>query len=316
MKIGVQTWGSRGDVEPFLALGLGLVEAGHDVRIVATTQADKLLPDLPGLPIRRVGRAMTQVDGDELLDRVIACSSPLAQAKLVLAEGLLPSAEAMYGAALELAADCDLIVRHHFLYMTQAAAMKLNTPEVSVFLTPDLLPTKAHPPNGMPGLGPLQSAAWWLADKGISSVFGPPAAELRARVGLPKARSVLHDVWPSVNANLIAVSPSMFPRPADWAATHHLTGFWHAPSSVSAAMSVELDAFLEAGPPPVFGSFGSMSAAVVHDALPTPRCSSRRQSLRAFGSCSSSRPARPTRAPTFSMSSLLLMRGSFRDVRL
>jgi len=197
MKIGMQTWGTRGDVEPFFALGRGLAEAGHEVRLLVTTQADLALPEFPGLSVERVGAVMTQADGDELLDQVIAQSSPLAQAKLVLKKGLLPSAHEMYDAALELAADSDLIVRHHFLYMAQAAAMKLGKPEVSVFLTPDLLPTKVHPPTGMPSLGPLQSAAWWLADKGISSVFGPSAAALRERAELPKPTGVLRDIWPS-----------------------------------------------------------------------------------------------------------------------
>ncbi len=260
MKIGMQTWGTRGDVEPFFALGRGLAEAGHEVRLLVTTQADLALPEFPGLSVERVGAVMTQADGDELLDQVIAQSSPLAQAKLVLKKGLLPSAHEMYDAALELAADSDLIVRHHFLYMAQAAAMKLGKPEVSVFLTPDLLPTKVHPPTGMPSLGPLQSAAWWLADKGISSVFGPSAAALRERAELPKPTGVLRDIWPSATANLVAVSPAMFQRPADWPSNHHLTGFWHAPSSTSATMSEDLEAFFQAGSPPVYASFGSIGA--------------------------------------------------------
>lgn len=260
MKIGLQTWGSHGDVEPFMALAEGLAERGHEVRLVVTTQGDKELRAPDGVRLDRVGRSMTQAEGDDLFDRVIALGSPMAQGKLVLQEGFMPFADDMFEAARDLVDDCDLIVRHHFLYMTQVAAELAGVPEVSVFLTPDLLPTKEHPPTGMPSLGPLQGVAWWMANKGVSSIFGPPAQALRAKMGLPESKGVLNDVWVSSTANLVAVSPTLFERPGDWPETHHLTGFWRAPSASTLDLDPELDAFIDAGEPPVYATFGSMSS--------------------------------------------------------
>jgi sterol 3beta-glucosyltransferase/vancomycin aglycone glucosyltransferase len=258
MKIGLQTWGTQGDVDPFFALAGALADRGHQVRLVVTTQADRKYPAPPGVQLERVGARMAQADGDALFDRVIGLSSPMAQGRLLLEEGFLPSEAEMHEAAQALVADCDLVVRHHFLYMTRIAAERAETPEVSVFFTPDLLPTKAHPPTGMPSLGPLQSVGWWLANKGISSVFGPPAARLRRDAGLPRSKGVLHDVWPSATANLIAVSPTLFPRPGDWPEQHHLTGFWRGRTSTHAQLAPELAQFLESGSPPVYATFGSM----------------------------------------------------------
>ena len=36
MKIGLQTWGSEGDIRPFTALAAGLVDAGHEVTLAVT----------------------------------------------------------------------------------------------------------------------------------------------------------------------------------------------------------------------------------------------------------------------------------------
>ena len=41
MKIGLQTWGSEGDVQPFLALASGLVKAGHEVTLVITEVSNR-----------------------------------------------------------------------------------------------------------------------------------------------------------------------------------------------------------------------------------------------------------------------------------
>lgn len=258
-RIGLQTWGSEGDVQPFLALAGGLAEAGHDVRLVMTTQADKAYEVPPGVTLERAGPDVYGEEGAALIGRVIGIRSPLKQARLMVEEGFEPYAAAMREAAEELVASSDLVVRHHFLYMTQAVAEKAGVPEVSVYLTPDLLPTRAHPPTGMPSLGPLQGLAWWLTDKGISSVFLEPAKRLRAEMGLPRARGMLRDVWPSSLANLVAVSPALFPRPADWPEHLHLTGFMRGPIASSAAIDPELEAFLEDGEPPLYAAFGSLS---------------------------------------------------------
>lgn len=259
MRIGLQTWGTQGDVEPFIALAAVLAARGHAVRLVATTQSDKQYQVASGVQFERVGPDMTQADGDALMNRVIALSSPMAQGRMLLEEGFLVGEDAMREAADDLVADSDIVVRHHFLYMTRIAAEKLGKPELSVFLTPDLLPTKQHPPTGMPSFGPLQSFAWWLADRGISGIFGPPAAKLRAAAGLPRSKGVLQDVWRSASGNLIAVSPALFPRPTDWPTSHHLTGFWNGPSTTDAVLSPDLDTFLETGTAPVYASFGSMA---------------------------------------------------------
>ena len=183
--IGLQTWGSEGDVQPFLALSRKLVSAGHQVQLAITTQAERRYAQ-EGVQIERVGPAMTKAEGDALLQRCVKMRSPMSQAKLILERAFAPAEEAMFEAARAMAKRCDLLVRHHFLHMTQAAALERGVPEISVYLAPDLIPTRTHPPTGMPNLGPtLNRALWWMAGKGIQQLFGVPAARLRRSLGLP-----------------------------------------------------------------------------------------------------------------------------------
>lgn len=258
-KIGLQTWGTTGDVQPFLALAGALAARGHTVELSVATASDAALEAPDGVTLTRVPGAPSAAQMAELVQRTIALSSPLAQGRLMLHEGLLPHVPALLDAAQALARRSDLLVRHHFLYMAQAAARQANLPEVSVFFTPDLLPTRAHPPTGMPSLGPLQSVAWWMMARGAGSIFLPPARTLAAQLGQPVPAHLMRDVWASPTRNLIAVSPTLFPRPADWPEAHTLTGFWRSPVSHERALIPTLDAFLSAGDAPLYATYGSMT---------------------------------------------------------
>ena len=56
-EIGIQTWGSEGDIRPFLALAAGLAEAGHEVTVVITSVDDKNYQDYA----QRFGFTLTPV---------------------------------------------------------------------------------------------------------------------------------------------------------------------------------------------------------------------------------------------------------------
>lgn len=172
----------------------------------------------------------------------------------------------MTDAAMALAQEVDLVIRHHFLHMTQAAAMAHQTPEISVFLEPDLLPTREHPPTGMPSLGPLQQLGWWMMAKGAGGIFMPPAIALRKKLGLTQPNNLMNDVWSSQTATLIATSPTLSPRPSDWPETYHMTGTWRAPVGEQLPIDEGLDHFIEASDATVYVSFGSMMPTSEHGA--------------------------------------------------
>jgi UDP:flavonoid glycosyltransferase YjiC (YdhE family) len=57
--------------------------------------------------------------------------------------------------------------------------------------------------------------------------------------------------------HLYGFSPRVVPRPGDWGANHHITGFWSL-DDPDYEPSAELADFLESGPPPIYVGFGSM----------------------------------------------------------
>src|SRR5512139_3149210 len=101
MKIGIQTWGSEGDVRPFLALAAGLRAAGHDVTLAVTHVTNKDYTALGaslGVLVRSVGRLspdFAKHAGDALARE----TNILRQVGLILRELFEPAAQDMLAAA-------------------------------------------------------------------------------------------------------------------------------------------------------------------------------------------------------------------------
>jgi UDP:flavonoid glycosyltransferase YjiC (YdhE family) len=104
MKIGMQTWGSEGDVRPFTALAAGLARAGHKVTLLVT---DNVGRDYSGLA-HRFGYNIIAVPNpdspppervEEVWREIIRVGNPIRQAELVMRYGFDPATEAMFSAA-------------------------------------------------------------------------------------------------------------------------------------------------------------------------------------------------------------------------
>jgi sterol 3beta-glucosyltransferase len=93
---------------------------------------------------------------------------------------------------------------------------------------------------------------------------GPPLNHWRAsRFGLPPWRSYpdMLNSRRDVDAPCLnAFSSSVIPRPADWDAAHHVTGFWFLDPPAAWQPPADLVQFIAEGPPPVYVGFGSMRA--------------------------------------------------------
>ena len=76
MKITILTAGSRGDTQPYVALGLALQKAGHSVRI-ATFGNFKTLVECSGLEFFPVRGDVMQVSRSELGREAMSPDNPL-----------------------------------------------------------------------------------------------------------------------------------------------------------------------------------------------------------------------------------------------
>ncbi|HEX6305016.1 MAG TPA: glycosyltransferase, partial [Anaerolineales bacterium] len=152
-----------------------------------------------------------------------------------------------------------------------------NIPLINVEPTP-LLPTRAFPAPGWPvqrNLGRLHNRLSGLAMlQVIWQWYRPFVNDFRQRFGLqPYTGSSFYRILGSTPL-LGAYSPAVIPHAPDWPNSVHITGYWLPDAPAEWRSAPELEAFLEAGGPPVYVGFGSMGgrnperfAALVLEAL-------------------------------------------------
>ncbi len=263
MKIGLQSWGSEGDIRPFIALGHGLARRGHDVEFVYTDFEDRQFDALArtlGFRARSVSTPV--VDSDELTrigERMMKARDPLSQGQIIVKHLFDPVSAAMHEAATELCRRCDLIVGHFFLYQMQAAAALAGRPHATVMFSHNLVPSRSMTPTGLPHLGQWANRLeWTLACFALNRAMLGDINRFRSRQALPAWRDVMTQAWVSQRLNLIAVSPTICQPAPDWPPHHRVSGFLAMTANVQEAIPAEVHRFLSDGPPPVFMGFGSL----------------------------------------------------------
>lgn len=267
MRIGIQTWGSEGDVRPFLALAAGLVRAGHETTLCVADVEDRdysAHAARHGFTLRAVsGRCMDPGQAMALMRAIIASGDPIRQAELIVRHSFDPLVPNMFEAARELCAENDAVVGHFFLHPLHAAAELAGVPLAKVVLAPNCLPSADFCPPGLPDLGRwMRPLAWRLVRAVVNRILLRRVNALRTAHGLPPERDVMLESWFSPRLNLVAVSPTLCGTPADWQDRHSVCGFLNLPEDVAAEpLPPGLDDFLSKGPPPVSFGFGSMLAA-------------------------------------------------------
>ena len=256
MRIGLQTWGSEGDIRPVVALAEALVARGHCVELVVT------LLGTVELPASRDGLLITQVPAGPPADlaaftaRLGPQPSSWGMLKALFRELFIPLIPEMEIAAARLVANNDLLIGHFAVHPLQAAARGARKPYASVMYMPGLIPTALQPPHPLPNLGRrlnpwLWRLAGWKLDRELLAV----CRESFTRVGLPLAH-ILPDAWTSPTLNLVAASPAFWPPPSDWPAQHRMTGEFISARPLD-ALPEQLEAFLRAGDPPLYLGLGS-----------------------------------------------------------
>ncbi|MBL8057868.1 MAG: glycosyltransferase family 1 protein [Anaerolineales bacterium] len=261
MRVTLIALGSRGDVQPYVALGRGLHQAGHHVTVLASADFHDLVTS-HGLQFADMGGRLEDVA--QGLQDLLEQGQWL---KILPRMGRAAQALAGQAAAAGLAAaqGADLLVAGlGGLFVGMALAEKLGLPLVQAYLYP-FTPTREFPSILTP-LPQTPLTAWangpshHLARQMMWQMTR--AADNQARVqvlGLPPAPRwgpFAAQPWPT----LYGYSPRVIPRPQDWAASIEVTGYWFLPPPADWAPPADLVAFLRAGPPPVYIGFGSMTS--------------------------------------------------------
>lgn len=250
MKILLVTAGSRGDVEPFMALARRAAASGHTVLVAA--------PDRSGVEVTGVDVRSLGVDFSAMIESQGV--SPLA-AMRNLREVVRPVMRGVIVNAARAAREFepDVIVSHPKVLSAPLIADALGIPHVLVEMVPAMTPTREFPAAGTVtrSLGPLNPLTYRAASA-AGAMFRREVDEAASVMGVARPRRSS-----APEATLLPISPAILPQPADWPESVVLTGPWRSPATdattPAAAPDPAVDAFLQGGPF-AYAGFGSMAA--------------------------------------------------------
>ncbi len=262
MRIGIQTWGSDGDILPFIALANGLSAAGHNVSVVYTSVDNKDYASYganSGISIVKAYEGFDQ-PGEKTLADILYTRNPLKELALTLESFFDPAVDEMYAAAKQLCRENDIVVGHVIHYPLAIAAEKHVCPRVSVALCPIMISSKYASPMG-PSCGKwLNPLLWKLADILARKMMYQPAHRLREKEGLAPYRDLQAQLYVSGALTLIATCRPLCLRLPDWGDNIQICGFLNAARTTADwVMPDGLRNFLADGAPPVYFTFGSLT---------------------------------------------------------
>ncbi len=265
MKIGIQTWGSNGDIRPMLALADALKKAGHAVTLVVSSidnhRYDGICEQL-GIAYRQVPEHI-DFDMQDFAQRSFRMH-PLQWLRALLDEAFFPCEQAVYQAAQQLAADNDYVIGHHFLYPLKLAALQQHKPFFSVTLCHAAIPNPVVPPLSFPDLGKaINKLSWKLLDVVFNVALKKPLSRLWLQTGETPPAHMLTELLTSQQLNLVAVDPLFCPSFEQWETNHQICGFLNLTEDAQQwTIPDQLSEFLSNGAAPVYMTFGSLQQAV------------------------------------------------------
>lgn len=262
MRIGIQTWGSDGDILPFMALAQGLQQAGHQVSIAYTSVDNKDYSAYASAGGFQAYKAYEKFDTgmNDAMAAIVETRDPLKQFTLVMQTYFDPAVTAMYQASQQLCAENDIVIGHMMNHTLLTTAELHGKPRIVVALAPLAIRTSEIPLFG-PNLGPLLNrCTWWLGDYIGKKKLFTVAEAIRQDAGLAPLQSMQQQLYISQDLTLIASSPTLTTRRKDWGPHIQVSGeLRFHPGQQPIAMPSGLDEFINTGTPPVYLGFGSLA---------------------------------------------------------
>jgi sterol 3beta-glucosyltransferase len=246
MKILIPTIGSRGDVQPFIALAQGLERAGHTTTLMTHPHMHTLVESY-GVNFAPLGPDI------DLAQEAAAVRARSPNAWLGLIRAMRMSFDVLDKSHADILAACrdaDLVV-----VPVQSAAGKneadlVGVPHISVSFMPWGLPYRD------PARPILKRIFYAAMDGAVGAITTRPLNRARRRHGLPPVGS---EGFTSKRLNLVPISPSVYPPNPLWEPQHRIVGYWFVEEAHPWEPPSALVSFLDSGPPPLVISLGAMS---------------------------------------------------------
>lgn len=269
-RIVLSTIGTRGDLNPFIALGLGLRARGHDT-VFAVEQVFSSALGAEGFAVHTLPGDVISALAPHV-KRATGGLTPVPSIRVIVDRWLAPT---LRGKVEELRRACegaDLLVARALHLAAPIVAELTGIPWVYITMTPLTVPSDDFNPQLLPThwLGRMPRLANRLQWAAIAAegrrLADDRVNKVRSELGLAVGRNLLGVGNHSCALTAVVASPAFMPPPRDWPPYARMTGycFWDTPDGWQAPR--ELSDFLAGSAPIVAMSFGSM-APYVGDAL-------------------------------------------------
>jgi len=246
--------GSRGDVQPMLALGSAMRDAGHEVMVSAPSNFEDWTVSL-GFPYHE--------SGEDLQSWLLRQNRYALDAHTANIEGLrhyytelIPT---QFQRLRPLVHQVDLVVNTGLDVASRSLAELSGTHHCYLCFCPQLVPSVHHPPVLMGRLGMphwVNRWSWYVCGRIFDRIMLEPLNEQREALGLPRLEKVPRGAA-GADLAIVAADPEIAPAPNDMIPRVEQTGFIFYPQKPTE--NAALEDFLADGPPPVYFGFGSMA---------------------------------------------------------
>ena len=265
-KLLIFTFGTRGDVQPYVALGLALKTRGHDVTICTGRGFEDFI-EAHGLRCRSAS-----INYRELFQRrEVREAIYTIRGRFRTCKPMLSLIQQLPDEMLKVAREIkpDLIISNSTSYMAHNIARWMRIPSIPSMLQPIFVETRDFPPALLPA---LTFGKWGnlLAHRLINRMFDRQTNQAANEWEKDAFDSVeYHRIGPYMEGyhpdsrplpHLHGYSRHVIPKPTDWGVHEHITGHWRLERARDWIPPDDLQAFLEGGEPPVYVGFGSLPA--------------------------------------------------------
>jgi vancomycin aglycone glucosyltransferase len=255
MRVVISSIGSRGDVQPILALAVELAALGHGATLCVA-------PNFKGW-VESFGIECVPLGPDlrELVRRGAGARRNRA-ARARLRNSVPESVAEQFAVLAEATQGCDLVVAAGALQTAaRSIAESVEIPYVYATYCPCTLPSPRHPPpmvrtQSLPTF--VNRLLWCSAEWGSNRIFREPVNRQRAKLGLSPVTSVSRHV--TTERPWLAADAILAPANANGGIEVTQTGAWFLDDS--AELPDDLERFLDDGEPPIYFGFGSMGSPV------------------------------------------------------
>jgi UDP:flavonoid glycosyltransferase YjiC (YdhE family) len=269
MKITILAVGTRGDVQPYIALGLGLRAAGNDVLIAAASNFEQFIRGY-GLEYARLDSNFREIMEADTMQQFMRRRNPL-QAYRKMSMILHHILECFAADSWKACQNSDAIIFSSIAVTGYSIAEKLAVPSCWAPLQP--ASRTGSFPSVISSIGNNRNRMLnWLTHIIEEQKTWQPARDFinhwrRDFLGLePYPFSGPFALLEKKHYPIIyGYSPSILPKPSDWGDWIHVAGYWFLDRPGDWQPPAALVDFIKAGKPPVYIGFGSMNSREAKD---------------------------------------------------